>query len=156
MDTNGPSEPDAPDEDRVAAGNPLGRDPLDERLATLLDWLLGSRTRARIFVCLRSSPGRTSTEIADETGLYPSTVRATVAAMHEEGILIRAKRRRDGRGNNPYEYRAVPPNELIGQQVPRIEAHLNAIYHIDRHIGDGRADNPAGPVQITVSEPPDD
>ena len=57
----------------------------DEGVVDLLSWVLDTETRARIYVTLRQNPESTSDEIADATGLYPSTVREALAALHDEG-----------------------------------------------------------------------
>ena len=70
----------------------------------LLSWVLDTETRARIYVHLRRHPGSTSEEIAEGTGLYPSTVREALAELHAEEKVQRRKREASGAGNNSYEY----------------------------------------------------
>lgn len=87
--------------DRAVAG-------FDDGVVDVLAWLLDTDTRARIFVYLRQHPYSTSDEVADGTGLYPSTVREAVAELAADSIVDRRKRHAEGAGNNPYEYTAIP------------------------------------------------
>ena len=112
--------------------------------------------RARVSVSLRQNPGSTSDEIADATGLYPSTVREALAALHEEGKVTREKRESDGAGNNPYEYSAIAPSELVNAIVGDIQSELNAVFNLDAHLGDVGPDGGADePVTISVEDADD-
>jgi len=123
-------------------------DGFDESVVDLLAWLLDTETRARIYVYLRQHPRSTSEEVADGTGLYPSTVREALAELAEEETVTRAKRENDGAGNNPYEYEAIPPSELVAGAVEGVQEQLNAVFTLgDR--GDGDDDRP---VTITVDD----
>ncbi len=117
----------------------------DERAVDILSWVLDTETRARIYVYLRQSPWSTSQEVAEGTGLYPSTVREALAALADEGKLYRRKRQSDGAGNNPYEYTAMAPSELVGEVVSQVQGELNALCSLDSLGGDG-----SDPVQIEV------
>lgn len=120
----------------------------DERAVDLLSWLLDTETRARLYVCLRHNPWSTSQEVAEESGLYPSTVREALADLAEEGTVRRRKRDSDGAGNNPFEYQAVPPRELIGDLVGQFEAEFDALCQLDEN-GDETA---AERVHIEVEQ----
>ncbi len=123
----------------------------DEGVVDLLSWILETETRARIYIHLRQHPDSTSDEIAEGTGLYPSTVREALAALHEEGTVERGKRQSDGAGNNPYEYSAIAPSDLVGEVVDDVQGHLNAVFNLDRYLngGDNTDDEP---VTITVTD----
>lgn len=123
----------------------------DDGIVDVLSWVLDTETRARIYVYLRQNPGSTSEEIADGTGLYPSTVREALAALTEEGTLDRRKRESDGAGNNPYEYTAMAPSELVGSVVGEIQDGLNTVFNLDCHLG-VRTEENEDPVQITVED----
>ncbi|MXR51350.1 winged helix-turn-helix transcriptional regulator [Halovenus sp. WSH3] len=126
----------------------------DEGVVDLLSWILETETRARIYIHLRQHPNSTSDEIAEGTGLYPSTVREALAALHEDDTVQRSKRESDGAGNNPYEYSAVPPSDLIGGIVDDVQEHMNAVFNLDQYLdGDGTDDEP---IRITVTEEGDD
>ena len=153
MSLDEPSDPPAVEDD---LGPVPAVEAVDEGLVELLAWLLDTETRARIYVFLRMSPARTSGEVAEGTGLYPSTVRECLAAMHEEGVLTRTKRASEGAGNNPYEYRAIAPGDLVGELVADIQDQLNAICNLDRHLRNGRVEQPAEPVRIEVVGETDD
>lgn len=121
----------------------------DEGVVDLLSWILETETRAHIYIYLRQQPDSTSDEIADGTGLYPSTVREALAALHDDGTVERGKRESDGAGNNPYEYSAMAPSELIGGVIDDVQGHLNAVFNLDQYLdGDEETDEP---VTITVT-----
>lgn len=128
----------------------------DEGVVDLLAWVLDTETRARIYVTLRRHPGSTSDEIADSTGLYPSTVREALAALHGEEKVTREKRESDGAGNNPYEYSAIAPSELVDAIVGDVQSELNTVFNLDAHLGGGSTDDADEPVTISVEEASDD
>lgn len=153
MSLDEPADPEARDDD---SGTVPAIEAVDEGLVELLAWLLDTETRARVYVYLRMSPARTSGEVAEGTGLYPSTVRECLAAMHEEGLVTRTKRASEGAGNNPYEYRAIAPSDLVGDLVTEIQDQLNHICNLDRYLGNGTRDGEAEPVRIEILEEPGD
>jgi predicted transcriptional regulator len=129
----------------------------DEGVIDLLSWLLDTETRARIYVYLRKHPDSTSKEVAKGTGLYPSTVREALAELHDDETVTRHKRQSDGAGNNPYEYAAIPPSDLVGNVVEQIQGELNAVFNLDDHIeSETTDDDDSDPVTITVREEDDD
>jgi len=130
--------------ERAAAG-------FDDGVVDLLSWILDTETRARIYVYLRQHPGSTSEEVASGTGLYPSTVREALAELTEEGKLERRKRASGGAGNNPYEYTAIAPSELVSGVVGEIQSELNTVFNLDSHIGAGAGESDE-PVTITVED----
>ncbi len=140
--------------DRLEEGAEGAVTEFDDRIVDLLSWVLDTETRARIYVFLRESPGSTSEEIAQGTGLYPSTVREALASLHEEGKVQRDKREASGAGNNPYEYTAMAPSDLVGTIVEDVQSELNTVFNLDRHLGG--EDSADEPVTITVSDAPDD
>jgi predicted transcriptional regulator len=121
----------------------------DEGIVDLLAWILDTETRARIFVYLRQHPNSTSDEVADGTGLYPSTVREALAELHEEDTVDREKRESSGAGNNPYEYEAIAPSTLVRGVVGEVQRELNTVFNLDRRLGD-TDDEEGGPVTISV------
>ncbi|PSQ36587.1 transcriptional regulator [Halobacteriales archaeon QS_9_70_65] len=123
----------------------------DEGIVDLLSWVLDTETRARIYVHLRQRPGSTSEEIAEGTGLYPSTVREALAELHAEEKVQRCKREASGAGNNPYEYTAMAPSELVGSIVGDVQDELNTVFNLDSHLGVRPADGQE-PVRITVDD----
>ncbi len=137
-------------------------DGFDEGIVDLLSWVLDTETRARIYVYLRQHPESTSDEVADGTGLYPSTVREALAELHGEAKVTREKRENSGAGNNPYEYSAMAPSELVGEVVEDVQAELNTVFNLDRYLGDSAQDDDApgasatataeSPVTITVRD----
>ncbi|MFB6089887.1 MAG: winged helix-turn-helix transcriptional regulator [Halobellus sp.] len=124
----------------------------DEGVVDLLAWLLDTETRARIYVYLRKNPHSTSEEVADGTGLYPSTVREALAELHEEDTVSRRKRENAGAGNNPYEYTAIAPSDLVRSVAEQVQSELNTVFNLDRRLGGSDEDEGTGPVSITVGE----
>jgi predicted transcriptional regulator len=129
---------------------------LDERVVDLLAWVLDTETRARIYVYLRQHPNSTSEEVAEGTGLYPSTVRESLAALHEEGRVERRKREAGGAGNNPYEYEGIAPSTLVGEIVEDVQQELNTVFNLDEFLGgeQSREESGYGPVSIEVDGEP--
>jgi predicted transcriptional regulator len=172
MSTNdGPTEPDEPTEgvdvssdtddesvrERLEEGAEEAVERFDDGVVDLLAWILDTETRARIYVFLRQNPHSTSDEIADGTGLYPSTVREALAELHDESKVERRKRESDGAGNNPYEYTAMPPSELVTGIIGDVQTELNTVFNLDEHLcGDDEERSATGPesepVTITVDE----
>jgi len=123
----------------------------DEGVVDLLAWLLDTETRARIYVYLRQHPDSTSEEVAEGTGLYPSTVREALAELTEEDVVSRSKRTNAGAGNNPYEYEAIAPSTLVRGAVEQVQSQLNTVFTLDSRLcGDDPSDEE--PVRISVTE----
>lgn len=128
---------------------------VDQRIVDLLSWILDTETRAKIYVHLLANPASTSEEVAKGTGLYPSTVREALAELHTEDRVTRQKRASEGAGNNPYEYTAIQPSELVGGVVDQVQQELNTIFTLDRVLdrsteGDDETIDGSEPVTITV------
>jgi predicted transcriptional regulator len=126
----------------------------DQGVVDILSWVLDTETRARIFVYLRQHPWSTSEEVADGTGLYPSTVREALAELADDDVVERRKRQSEGAGNNPYEYTAIPPSDLVGGVVGRVQDELNTVFNLDEHLGrrDDEEDTTPEPVRIQVED----
>ncbi len=126
----------------------------DDRFVDLLAWVLETETRARIYVSLRQQPHSTSEEIAEATGLYPSTVREALAELHDEQKVTRQKRESDGAGNNPYEYSAMAPSDLVSDVVDEVQEQLNTVFNLDSYLNatESEADEP---VTISVEDASD-
>ncbi|PSQ03017.1 transcriptional regulator [Halobacteriales archaeon QS_5_70_17] len=148
-------EPESPDDgsvrDRLEEETDHAVEGLDESLVELLSWVLDTETRARIYIYLRENPASTSDEIADGTGLYPSTVREALAELNGENKVTRGKREASGAGNNPYEYVAIPPAELVADIAGQVQEELNTVFNLDDRLADRTSD--ARPVDITVEQP---
>ncbi|UPW02350.1 winged helix-turn-helix transcriptional regulator [Halorussus gelatinilyticus] len=153
------------DKDRLSKGRErLGEeadravDQFDQGIVDLLSWVLDTETRARIYVYLRQEPYSTSEEIAEGTGLYPSTVRESLAELHDEEKVERRKRESEGAGNNPYEYTAIAPSELVGGIVGQIQDELNTVFNLDDHLDselDDYSAESSEPVSIRVEDEDD-
>jgi predicted transcriptional regulator len=161
---NGSERLDADEEADTGDMSPRGRleaeadravTEFDEGVVDLLARVLDTETRARIYVDLRQHPGSTSDEVAEGTGLYPSTVREALAQLHEEGTVERHKRESAGAGNNPYEYEAIAPSALVRDVVGQVQEQLNAVFNLEREPDGDRADDGSEktePVRITVGD----
>lgn len=164
MSTDDSSEdgPDAPVDgeregvrDRLEQEAGRAADTFDDGIVDLLSWVLDTETRARIYVYLRQHPESTSEEVANGTGLYPSTVREALAELNEEAKVERRKRESDGAGNNPYAYTAMAPSELVGSVVDDVQDELNTVFNLDCHLG-VESDESSEPVSITVDDDPEE
>ncbi len=146
---------DAPEQGRGARGKleqeaDRAKSGFDQGIVDILSWLLDTETRARIYVYLRQHPWSTSEEVAEGTGLYPSTVREALAELAEEETVERRKRESEGAGNNPYEYTAIPPSDLVGGVVGRVQDELNTVFNLDAKLGRGGESGESEPVRIEV------
>ncbi len=150
-----PAEEDVSARDRLEAEADRAVTEFDEGVVDLLAWVLDTETRARIYVYLRQHPNSTSDEVAEGTGLYPSTVREALAQLHDEDTVARHKRESAGAGNNPYEYEAIAPSALVRGVVGQVQEQLNAVFNLDRQLTDDGADTDESatePVRITVED----
>lgn len=142
--------------ERINAEAERAIDGFDKGLVEFLAWILETETRARIYIYLRTNPASTSEEIAEGTGLYPSTVREALAELHDDETVTRTKRDSEGAGNNPYEYRAIPPSELVGGMVDTLQDQLNTLVNLDDYLGEDEPEIVTEPIQITVDEEAED
>ncbi|WP_394346250.1 helix-turn-helix domain-containing protein [Halorussus ruber] len=155
-------EVEDPERDRISKGRERleeeadrAVDQFDQGIVDLLSWVLDTETRARIYVYLRQHPHSTSEEIAEGTGLYPSTVRESLAELHDEEKVQRRKRESEGAGNNPYEYTAIAPSELVSGIVGQVQDELNTVFNLDTHLEpeeDEETTETTEPVSIRVEE----
>ncbi|MFC7215795.1 helix-turn-helix domain-containing protein [Saliphagus sp. GCM10025334] len=141
------SEADVTDRTKTA-------DEVDQRIVDLLSWILDTETRAKIYIHLLGNPGSTSEEVSRGTGLYPSTVREALAELHDEERVSRQKRASGGAGNNPYEYTAIQPSELVGGVLDQVQRELNTIFTLDRLLDREEApdEGVTDPVTIVVDD----
>ncbi|MFB6283735.1 MAG: helix-turn-helix domain-containing protein [Halobacteria archaeon] len=112
-----------------------GVESFDKGLIDLLSGFLDTETRAKAYLYLRKRGEATSEEIAEDTGLYPSTVRETLSDLYQEGVVERRKKQTGGAGNNPYIYTAVPPSDLAKRFSDRVEDRLNTLFNLDSYLG---------------------
>ncbi len=159
-DTQNDDHDESPREElseRLDEGADRAIEEFDQRLVELLSWLLDTETKARIYVYLRQAPASTSEEIAKGTGLYPSTVREALAEMTDDDVVERHKRESEGAGNNPYEYEAMSPSDLVGSAADQVQEQLNAVFNLDAYLRGGRqSDDDTEPVTISVEDQTED
>ncbi|MFB6105777.1 MAG: ArsR family transcriptional regulator [Halobacteriaceae archaeon] len=144
----GEDDGDGTPRERLQGGADRAVAEFDDRVVDILSWVLDTETRARIYVYLRQHPWSTSEEVADGTGLYPSTVREALAELTDEDKVSRRKRQSRGAGNNPYEYTAIAPSDLVGEVVGQVQEQLNTLCTLDAAVG--RDEPAAEPVRIEV------
>lgn len=137
--------------ERIEKGADKAAQGFDEGVIDLLSWVLDTETRAKIYVHLREYPNSTSKEIANGTGLYPSTVREALAELHEETRVERGKRESGGAGNNPYEYEAIAPSELVKRIVGQVQLELNTVVNLDQRLGMSD-EQTSSPVTVSVND----
>ncbi|WP_323676851.1 winged helix-turn-helix transcriptional regulator [Halorubellus sp. PRR65] len=142
------------DDDEPSTRRQQAVDGFDSGIVDLLSWVLDTETRAKIYIFLQANPASTSEEIAQGTGLYPSTVREALAELHDEEKVHREKRAASGAGNNPYEYTAIAPSELVSGVVGQVQDELNTVFNLESLLDDEDELEPATtddePVTITV------
>jgi len=157
-DTTADATPDeadasAPDGDEESTSRrQQAVDGFDSGVVDLLSWVLDTETRAKIYIYLQANSASTSEEIAQGTGLYPSTVREALAELHDEEKVHREKRSASGAGNNPFEYTAIPPSELVSGVVGQVQDELNAVFNLDELLDGDEDDDAVEPVE-TSDEP---
>jgi predicted transcriptional regulator len=129
----------------------------DEGIVDLLSCALDTDTRARIYVQLRRRPHSTAEEIAEGTGLYPSTVQKTLSDLHDEGVVERRERMGE-EADDTDEYTAVGPNELADVVFGRVQDEFERLFGLDRRRGDRKRerDRKTEPVTIPVEKEDDE
>ncbi|ERH10076.1 MAG: sugar-specific transcriptional regulator TrmB [halophilic archaeon J07HX64] len=156
-DSDGTETDSGPDvRERLEQEADRAREQFDENIIDLLSWVLDTDTRARIYVHLCQNPDSTSNEVAEGTGLYPSTVDEVLADLHEEGNVTRTKRESQAAGNDPYEYSALPPSELVAEIVGDVQEQLNTVFSFEEYRDGDESESSDEPVTITVREEHDD
>ncbi|WP_330632180.1 helix-turn-helix domain-containing protein [Halocatena halophila] len=108
---------------------------IDESLVEILAWILETDTRARIYLYLRQQPGVTSEAIATGTGLYPSTVRETLAVLVDEGTVMRNEEPLNGVEGSTYIYEAISPEQVVLDAADTIQERLNTVFRLDELLG---------------------
>jgi len=99
----------------------------DKHLEQIVNDILKSRARSRIYVYLLRKNGAKTEEIVKGTKLHPSTVRETLSKMYDENIIFRRKLVNDNIGKNPFVYYPIPPIELLKRHTNEIEERLNKL-----------------------------
>lgn len=99
----------------------------DKNLEQIVNDILKSRARSRIYVFLIRKNGAKTEEIIKGTKLHPSTVRETLSKMYDENQIYRVKIKNDSIGKNPYMYYPIPPIELLKRHAHEIEDRLNKL-----------------------------
>jgi predicted transcriptional regulator len=102
----------------------------DKNIETIVNDLLKSRARSKIYIFLLRKKGAKTEDIIKGTKLHPSTVRETLSKMYEQRQIFRKKMKNDSIGKNPYIYYPVPPIQLLKIHAKDIEDRLNRIANL--------------------------
>lgn len=133
---------------------------LDESIVSALSRTLDTETHVRVYVALRRRPWSTAGALAEETGLYPQTVRDALSGLESLGIVERRGppgERREANGtsddggagddgseaaSHDPEYAAVAPSVLLtdaigdrGRAGPGSGPWLAERLNVDRYLG---------------------
>jgi predicted DNA-binding transcriptional regulator len=121
----------------------------DKNLEQIVEDILKSRARSRIYVYLLRKKGAKTEQIIKGTKLHPSTVRETLSKMYAQKQIYRKKIQNDHIGKNPYIYYPIPPIELLKRHTQEIEDRLNklAILTISKNERKNRR-----PIRIKIIE----
>lgn len=102
----------------------------NKNLEQIVNDILKSRARSRIYVYLLRKNGAKTEQIIKGTGLHPSTVRETLSKMYDQKLIYRKKIKNDHIGKNPYMYYPVSPIELLKRYTSEIEDRLNQLANL--------------------------
>jgi predicted DNA-binding transcriptional regulator len=125
---------------------------VDRKLIENLANLMSSEVRAKIYIYLRKYDKSTVDDIADGTGIYPSTVRESILEMYNTGYVSREKMDKEGLGKKPYLYTAAAPSEIVRKISKSIQEKLNDLIMVDRKLESGKEGVSSNPVKIVVDE----
>lgn len=103
---------------------------IDKNIEQALLEILKSKARTKIYIFLLRKKGVKTNQIIKGTKLHPSTVRETLAKMHEQKIIYRTKHKNDNIGKNPYLYYPIKPVKLIKRYAEEIEEKLTNIANL--------------------------
>jgi len=127
-------------------------DNVDRKLIENLANLMSSEVRAKIYIYLRKYDRSTVDDIADGTGIYPSTVRESILEMYNTGYVSREKMDKEGLGKKPYLYSAAAPSEIVKKISKSIQEKLNDLIMVDKKLESKEYKLPFLPVKIVVDE----
>jgi predicted transcriptional regulator len=102
----------------------------DKNIETIVNDLLKSRARSKIYIFLLKKNGAKTEDIIKGTKLHPSTIRETLLKMYEQKQIFRKKEKNDSIGKNPYIYYPIPPIQLLKIHAKDIEEKLNRIANL--------------------------
>ncbi|MBP2142876.1 putative DNA-binding transcriptional regulator [Methanococcus voltae] len=123
---------------------------MDRILVQNISNLMASEVRAKIYIFLRKFEKSTVEEIANGTGIYPSTVRESILEMYNLGYVNREKMKKEGLGKKPYIYSAVEPSAIIQKISEKVQERLNDLIDIDERI-EGKPATINGPINIEIN-----
>ncbi len=99
----------------------------DKNLEQIVNDILKSRARSRIYVYLLRKKSAKTEQIIKGTKLHPSTVRETLSKMYDEKVIYRKKIKNDSIGKNPFIYYPISPIELLKRHTGEMETRLNKL-----------------------------
>ena len=124
----------------------------DERILRALQWLNIGEAKAKAYIYLVKKGNSTAEEVAEGSGLYPTTAREVLNSMSDAGIVNREKLDTDGAGRKPFVYTAVPPSELLKNSVHEIEQTLSELLKLEFSVkkGEIKFKAPLLPIRIEI------
>lgn len=99
----------------------------DKNLEQIVNDILKSKARSRIYVYLLRKNGAKAEQIIKGTKLHPSTVRETLSKMYEQKLIYRKKIKNDCIGKNPFIYYPISPIDLLKRHTNEMEDRLNKL-----------------------------
>ena len=100
-------------------------EPDAEGLVDLLSAAFDTDKRTRVYVGLRQRPDSTAEALAEETGLYPTTVERVLDDLEAEGVV----ERRVGTGNGE-RYTAIAPEEALDVALGGIQNAIDERFRL--------------------------
>jgi sugar-specific transcriptional regulator TrmB len=124
----------------------------DERVLKALQWLNMGEAKAKAYICLVKKGKATAEEVAEGAGLYPTTAREVLNSMARKGIVNREKLDTDGAGRKPFLYTAIPPSELLKNQIHHMEQTLSELLKLEFSMkkGEIKFKAPLLPIKIEI------
>ena len=122
---------------------------INKNIEIALREILKSKSRSLIYLYLLKKNGVQTSQIIKGTNLHPSTVRETLSEMHDQGLIIREKLKKESIGKNPYKYYPIPPVKLLKRYVSEVENRLNKIANLTKI---NKEDTPQRVVSIKIKE----
>jgi len=111
--------------------------------------LVDSETQARVFAAVALEREITSKQIAEMTGLYPSTVREAIVRLLDKGFLARRKAQQKGPGKKPYLYSPALPPDALKKYLRSTENSVQEMVWLEDYVKDGK-ENGAREVEVVI------
>lgn len=132
--------------------NQKTKDEGDKRIMKALEWLNIGEAKAKAYIYLVRNRRATAEEVAEGSGLYPTTAREVLNSLSDAGIVEREKLNTDGAGRKPFVYTAIPPSELLKKRAHDIEQTLSELLRLEFLMKNGeiKFKAPLLPIRIEI------